>query len=108
MFILVGAEPHTQWLAGTVTLDDDGFVITGPGLGAQLRDTPRWNALGRDPYLLETSRPGVFAAGDVRSGSVKRVATAAGGGSMAVRFAQEYLISEGSATRTTRPPSEGD
>jgi thioredoxin reductase (NADPH) len=101
MFILIGAEPHTQWLAETLTLDDGGYVVTGPGLGAQLRDTAPWDALGREPYLLETSRPGVFAAGDVRSGSVKRVATAAGEGSMAVRFAQEYLVTEGTTTRAT-------
>jgi thioredoxin reductase (NADPH) len=101
MFILIGAEPHTQWLAKTLTLDDSGYVVTGPALGAQLRDAAPWNALGREPYLLETSRPGVFAAGDVRSDSVKRVATAAGEGSMAVRFAQEYLVSQGAAARAT-------
>lgn len=82
-----------------VELDERGFVVTGPGLSADARTEPAWQALGRDPFLLETSCPGVFAAGDVRSGSVKRVATAAGEGSMAVRFAQEYLLSEGSVTR---------
>jgi thioredoxin reductase (NADPH) len=101
LFILIGAEPQTRWLAGTIALDDAGYVTTGPGLGAHVRDTTPWNALGREPYLLETSCPGVFAAGDVRAGSVKRVATAAGEGAMAVRFAQEYLVSEGTATRTS-------
>jgi thioredoxin reductase (NADPH) len=81
--ILIGAEPCTRWLADVVTLDDS--------------QAPIWQALGRDPYLLEASCPGIFAAGDVRSGSVKRVAVAAGEGSMAVRFAQEYLRSEGRA-----------
>jgi thioredoxin reductase (NADPH) len=98
--ILIGFEPRTRWLADALTLDEHGYVATGPDLGAGLRDSEPWRALRRDPYLLETSLPGVFAAGDVRSGSVKRVATAAGEGSMAVRFAQEYLARKGSATRT--------
>ena len=80
-------------------MDERGFVVTGPALDAELDLPAQWAELGRLPYLLETSRPGVFAAGDVRSGSVKRVATAAGEGSMAVRFAQEHLVREGSATR---------
>jgi thioredoxin reductase (NADPH) len=97
--ILIGAEPNTRWLADTLALDEHGFVVTGPALNTELDLHTDWAELGRVPYLLETSRPGVFAAGDVRSGSVKRVATAAGEGSMAVRFAQEYLLREGSATR---------
>jgi len=99
--ILIGAEPRTRWLAEEIALDDLGFVVTGSALGADLRGAHPWNALDRDPYLLETSRPGVFAAGDVRSGSVARVATAAGEGSMAVRFAQEYLLASGSTTRNS-------
>ena len=92
--ILIGAEPNTRWLANTLALDKHGFVVTGSALDTE-HDLPNhWATLGRSPYLLETSRPGVFAAGDVRSGSVKRVATAAGEGSMAVRFAQEHLIRE--------------
>src|SRR5262249_36907067 len=63
--ILIGAEPHPRWLAARLTLADHGFVIPGPGLGASSLDPDVWNALGREPYLLETSRPGVFAAGDV-------------------------------------------
>jgi thioredoxin reductase (NADPH) len=91
LFVLIGADAHTQWLAGTVALDRSGFVLTGAATGAERRDQPPWSTLRRDPYLLETSLPGVFAAGDVRSGSVKRVASGVGEGSMAVRFVGEYL-----------------
>jgi thioredoxin reductase (NADPH) len=91
LFVLIGAEPHTQWLAGSVELDSHGFVVTGPELSGPVRRRPAWEKLGRDPYLLETSLPGVFAVGDVRSGSVKRVASAVGEGSIAVRFASEHL-----------------
>jgi thioredoxin reductase (NADPH) len=91
LFVLIGAEPHTQWLAGSVVLDDHGFVMTGPDLDAAVRRDAPWNGLHRDPYLLETNLPGVFAAGDVRSDSVKRVASAVGEGSIAVRFVSEFL-----------------
>jgi thioredoxin reductase (NADPH) len=91
LIILVGAEPHTQWLAGSVRLDDGGYVITGPGLGPDARHQSPWTGRAHDPYLLETSAPGVFAAGDVRSGSVKRAAAAVGEGSIAVRFVSEHL-----------------
>jgi thioredoxin reductase (NADPH) len=91
LFVLVGAEPHTQWLAGSVVLDDAGYVITGPDLGADVRHRSPWTERNRDPYLLETSLPGVFAAGDTRSGSVKRVAAAVGEGSIAIRFVSEHL-----------------
>ena len=84
LFVLIGAEPHTEWLAGSIELDSHGFIVTGPDLSGQARQRPGWEKLTRDPYLLETSLPGVFAAGDVRSGSVKRVASAAGEGSIAV------------------------
>src|SRR5262245_48651069 len=97
--ILIGAESNTRWLADTLVLDKRGFVVTDPSLNTEVDLPTDWAELGRAPYLLETSRPGVFAAGDVRSGSVKRVATAAGEGSMAVRFAQEHLVREGSTTR---------
>lgn len=91
LFVLIGAEPHTQWLAGSIELDDHGFIVTGPDLGGHARRLNDWQRLSRDPYLLETALPGVFAAGDVRSGSVKRVASAVGEGSIAVRFVSEHL-----------------
>jgi thioredoxin reductase (NADPH) len=91
LFILIGAEAHTQWLAESIELDSHGFVVTGPDLSSQGSRAPAWGNLGRDPYLLEASLPGVFAVGDVRSGSAKRVASAVGEGSMAIRFAGDHL-----------------
>jgi len=91
LFVLIGSEPHTQWLTGSIELDKAGYVVTGSALGPQARRERPWIGLDRDPYLLETSVPGVFAAGDVRSGSVKRVASAVGEGSISVRFVGEYL-----------------
>jgi thioredoxin reductase (NADPH) len=82
LFVFIGADPYTGWLHGRLALDEHGFVLTGPQAG-------RRN--GRVPTLLETSRPGVLAVGDVRSGSIKRVATAVGEGAMAVRLVQEHL-----------------
>lgn len=84
LFLMTGACPNTAWLQGCLSLDAKQFVKTGPELGT---DWP----LGRPPYILETSLPGVFAAGDVRSGSIKRVASAAGEGSMAVQFVHRVL-----------------
>ena len=78
--------PHTDWLPPEIERDENQFVRTG----AALAGSPHWK-IKRPPFLLETSRPGVFAAGDVRSGSVKRVASAVGEGSMAVQFVHEYL-----------------
>jgi thioredoxin reductase (NADPH) len=86
VFSFIGATPRTEWLPSEVERDDKGFVLTGSAVAG----SARWTA-GRHPYLLETSQPGVFAAGDVRSGSVKRVASAVGEGSMAVQFVHEYL-----------------
>ncbi|HSU36207.1 MAG TPA: FAD-dependent oxidoreductase [Propionibacteriaceae bacterium] len=85
VFVMIGAEPHTDWLAGVLHLDERGFILTG-------RDIPgtSW-AREREPYPFETSRPGVFAAGDVRTGSVKRVAGAVGEGSVAVGSVHRYL-----------------
>ena len=86
LFSFIGAMPRTDWLPPEIERDDKGFVRTGPALA----QSPHWTAR-RQPFLLETSRPGVFAAGDVRSGSVKRVASAVGEGAMAVQFVHEYL-----------------
>jgi thioredoxin reductase (NADPH) len=91
LFVLIGAEAHTRWLAESIELDCDGFIVTGPDLSSRARNTPAWQKLGRDPYLVESSLPGVFAVGDVRSRSVKRVASAVGEGSIAIRFASEHL-----------------
>ena len=90
LFVFIGADPNTSWLAGAVELDDRGFVLTGQ---AALYSDTDGNQEGtqRQPAMLETSRPGVFAAGDVRSGSVKRVASAVGEGSMAIRQIHEYF-----------------
>jgi thioredoxin reductase (NADPH) len=88
LFVFIGADPHTHWLQGQVALDRHGFVLTGPAASHTLPDV---GGEPRQPLLLETSCPGVLAAGDVRSGSIKRVASAVGEGSMAVRFAHEFL-----------------
>jgi thioredoxin reductase (NADPH) len=87
LFLFLGAAPNTAWLNDCVALDGQGFVLTGPDLPAE-----RWS-LPRSPYFLETSRPGVFAVGDVRSGSVKRVATAVGEGAAAIQALHAVLAS---------------
>jgi thioredoxin reductase (NADPH) len=112
LFVFIGARPATRWLAGQLAQDNRGFLLTGTSIPqAQLDDTSRM------PLFLETSRPGVFAVGDVRSGSVKRAATAIGEGSMAVRLVFERLQATGSAvadppraggTRCRGDPSGGD
>jgi thioredoxin reductase (NADPH) len=86
LFIFIGADAHTQWLPAEIVRDRRGFVLTGP----DMRAAGTWT-LDRDPYLLETSVPGIFACGDVRFGPVKRVAAAVGEGSMAVAFIHQYL-----------------
>jgi thioredoxin reductase (NADPH) len=116
LFIFVGAVPHTDWLGAAVARDEHGFILSGPEAQAAaaaraLRDVPEqrmprrssgWLAastatleppVSQAPYLLETSLPGVFVAGDVRHGSVKRVASAVGEGSMAVMYVHLYLNS---------------
>ena len=90
LFILIGAEPHTDWLASAVERDERGFVLTGRDLLRAGRPPQGW-PLDRPPLLLETSLPGVFAAGDVRHGSVKRVASAVGEGAIAIQLVHQYL-----------------
>ena len=97
LFVFIGAQPSTKWLGGQLATDDHGFLLTGSSIpAAQLDDTDRM------PLFLETSRPGIFAVGDVRSGSVKRAATAIGEGSMAVRLVFERVAATGTAV--TSPP----
>jgi thioredoxin reductase (NADPH) len=90
LFIFIGAQPRTDWLAGVVERDELGFVLSGPDL---LRDgrRPKGWTVDRDPWLLETSVPGIFVVGDVRHGSVKRVASGVGEGAIAVQFIHQYL-----------------
>lgn len=90
IFFMAGAIPNTEWLAGCVTLDAKGFIKTGPDLSPEDLAAARW-PLTRSPRLLETSLPGVFAVGDVRGGSIKRVASAVGEGSIAVTFVHQLL-----------------
>jgi len=91
LFLFMGADANTGWLRGCVELDKKGFVSTGTAVSPAAADTERWRGAGRAPFPLETSLPGVFAAGDVRSGSVKRCASAVGEGSMAVTFVHAYI-----------------
>ena len=90
MFIFIGALPRTDWLGDIVERDERGFIRTGPDL---IRDgqRPKGWSLDRDPFLLETNVPGIFAVGDVRHGSIKRVASGVGEGSVAVQFIHQYL-----------------
>lgn len=91
LFVFIGAKPHTDWLGGCVRLDRKGFVLTGAAVPRDALTSDAWRAAGRPPYFLETGLPGVFAAGDVRSGSAKRVAGAVGEGAMAVSFVHAFL-----------------
>ncbi len=86
LFIFIGADAETAWLPSEIALDPKGYVLTG----VDVRAAGRWG-LDRDPYLLETSVPGIFACGDVRFSPVKRVAAAVGEGSMAIAFVHQYL-----------------
>ena len=90
LFILIGAVPHTDWLEGFVERDERGFILSGPDLSKPGERPKGWKP-DRDPYLLETSVPGVFVAGDVRHGSIKRCASAVGEGSIAIQFVHQYL-----------------
>jgi thioredoxin reductase (NADPH) len=96
LFVLIGAQPHTGWLPDEIERDEDGYVVTGP-------DLEGW-PLERAPLMFETSMPGVFAAGDVRYGSVKRVASAVGAGAIAIQSVHEYL---GAAHETGAPVAAG-
>ena len=97
LFIFIGADAETGWLPPEIVVDQRGYILTG----TEMRATGRWT-LERDPYLLETSVPGIFACGDVRQGPVKRVAAAVGEGSMAIAFVHQYLREAG-AKPATRP-----
>ena len=90
LYIFIGAKPYTDWLGGLVIINDKGFIETGRDLNRCDNFQKLWK-LERDPYLLETSCPGIFAAGDVRAGAMNRVASAVGEGSMAISFVHKYL-----------------
>ncbi|MBD1909449.1 MULTISPECIES: FAD-dependent oxidoreductase [unclassified Leptolyngbya] len=90
LFIFIGAVPNTEWLDGVVQRDDRGFILTGPDLTKE-GEYPRGWSYERSPYLLETNIPGIFAVGDVRYGSIKRVASGVGEGSICVQFVHRYL-----------------
>jgi thioredoxin reductase (NADPH) len=90
LFIFIGAAPRTEWLAGAIERDPRGFILAGPDLTGE-GQRPRGWTLDRMPYHLETNVPGVFVAGDVRSESVKRVASAVGEGAMAISLVHRYL-----------------
>jgi thioredoxin reductase (NADPH) len=95
LFFFIGAQANSGWLQGTVELDERGFVLTGRELDYSALEEDSWRERSREPFLLETSLPGVFAAGDVRSGSIKRCASAVGEGAMAVRLVHQYLADAG-------------
>jgi thioredoxin reductase (NADPH) len=90
LFVFIGAAPGTKWLPASILRDENGFVLAGPDLRSDGKPPTGWNE-PREPFLLESSVPGVFVAGDVRHGSIKRVASAVGEGSIAVQFAHQYL-----------------
>jgi len=87
--VMAGAAPRTEWLEDSFVLDSRGFIVTGPDL-ASFTGRDQW-PLNRPPLMLETSVPGIFAVGDTRAGSIKRVASAVGEGSMAVHLVHRYL-----------------
>ncbi|MDE3134246.1 MAG: FAD-dependent oxidoreductase [Acidobacteriota bacterium] len=101
LFLFIGASPETEWLPPEIARDERGFVLTGP----EMRSAGEW-PLARDPYLLETSIPGVFACGDVRQGPVKRVASAVGEGSMAIAFVHQYLAQPAETQATPSAASD--
>jgi thioredoxin reductase (NADPH) len=90
LFLFIGAVPHSELVAGVVERNSAGFILTGQDLIRDGQRPPGWR-LKRDPYMLETSVPGIFAAGDVRQGAVRRVASAVGEGAIAVSLVHQYL-----------------
>src|SRR5205085_12014333 len=90
LFIMISAKPHTDWLEGVIERDEHGFILSGPDLLRGGKPPSGWDA-DRDPNLLETNIPGIFVVGDVRRGSVKRVASGVGEGAVAVSFVHQYL-----------------
>jgi thioredoxin reductase (NADPH) len=90
VFLFIGAAPQTDWLPSNIMRDPNGFILSGRDLRVE-GALPRIWKEDREPYLLETSMPGVFVAGDVRHGSIKRVASAVGEGSISVQFMHQYL-----------------
>jgi len=90
LFVFIGAEPRVDWLPSSILRDEKGFILAGSDLRRDGKMPEGWKE-GREPFLLESSIPGVFVAGDVRHGSIKRVASAVGEGSIAVQFAHQYL-----------------
>jgi thioredoxin reductase (NADPH) len=90
LYVFIGAAPRTDWIDGFIQRDDRGFILTGPDLIRQGKRPNGWT-IERDPFLLETSVPGVFAVGDVRHGSIKRVASGVGEGSIAIQFVHAHL-----------------
>ena len=90
LFVFIGAKPSTEWVAEQVLCDSKGFLLTGRDLVMDSRYATSWKK-GREPFLLETCVPGIFAAGDSRSGAMARVASAVGEGSMAIKFVHQYL-----------------
>ena len=99
LFVFLGADAETGWLPETIARDERGYLLTG----VDVKAGGHWRQ-DRDPYLLETSVPGIFAAGDVRHGSVKRVASGVGEGSMAIAFIHQYLALAGTAPPPPTPP----
>jgi len=103
LFLFIGAAPRTEWLGGQLALDEQGFILSGPDVLSGGQRPPGWSAAGRDPSWLETSVPGIFAAGDVRHRSTKRIASAVGEGSMAVQFVHQHLAGPVPAPRAPVP-----
>jgi thioredoxin reductase (NADPH) len=99
LFVFIGAEPHTEWLGGQVALDDGGYVLTGQDAAAASAAARSSNGARRTPLALETSLPGVFAAGDIRSGSTQRVAAAVGDGATAIRNVHQFMSGRGEVIR---------